>query len=184
MAIDPRFIVNLRGRDFPLYCGVLDLAHREGLVSITTELVQIPSAENGMTAIVKATASFERAGRAAIFEAYGDACPANVKEHLATALLRLAETRAKGRALRDGVNVGQALLEELPDTDELPTSAAPDIRPAPREKETGAAPICSAAGCGKPLTKGQYEVSLRAYGQPMCPACQKEAARAQEGAKR
>jgi len=36
--------------------------------------------------------------------------------------------------------------------------------------------VCSTATCGKPLTKGQYEVSLRAYGQPLCPACQKAAA--------
>ncbi len=33
--------------------------------------------------------------------------------------------------------------------------------------------LCSNPSCGKPLTKGQYEVSLRAYGRPLCPADQK-----------
>ena len=37
---------------------------------------------------------------------------------------------------------------------------------------------CSRPDCGKPLTKGQYDVSVRAYGQPLCPACQKQQARA------
>lgn len=37
--------------------------------------------------------------------------------------------------------------------------------------------ICSGPGCGKALTKGQHDVSVRAYGQPLCPGCQKAHAR-------
>ena len=37
---------------------------------------------------------------------------------------------------------------------------------------------CSGGDCGKALTKGQHDVSVRAYGQPLCPACQKQHARA------
>jgi hypothetical protein len=37
---------------------------------------------------------------------------------------------------------------------------------------------CSRPDCGKPLTKGQHDVSIRAFGQPLCPACQKQQARA------
>jgi hypothetical protein len=33
--------------------------------------------------------------------------------------------------------------------------------------------VCAAENCGKPLTRGQYEVSLRAYGKPLCPNHQK-----------
>jgi hypothetical protein len=55
--------------------------------------------------------------------------------------------------------------------------AAP--RPEPREAAPAApgALECSGSGCGKPLTKGQHDVSMRAYGQPLCPACQKQHAR-------
>jgi hypothetical protein len=35
--------------------------------------------------------------------------------------------------------------------------------------------VCSRPDCGKALTKGQHDVSVRAYGQPLCPACQKQA---------
>jgi hypothetical protein len=44
------------------------------------------------------------------------------------------------------------------------------------QKETLTA-HCSGAGCGKSLTKGQVDMSTRAYGQPLCPACQKQHAR-------
>ncbi|MFN3652366.1 MAG: Rad52/Rad22 family DNA repair protein [Armatimonadota bacterium] len=44
--------------------------------------------------------------------------------------------------------------------------------------DTPEAMNCSAAGCGKALTKGQHNMSVRAFGRPLCPACQKEAARA------
>lgn len=37
---------------------------------------------------------------------------------------------------------------------------------------------CSREGCGKALTRGQHDVSVRAFGEPLCPACQKERARA------
>ena len=45
-------------------------------------------------------------------------------------------------------------------------------------ESTPQALVCSTADCGKPLTKGQHDVSVRAYGQPLCPACQKDRARA------
>jgi hypothetical protein len=66
-------------------------------------------------------------------------------------------------------------------------TAAPESagdRAAARTQPGAAAPaaapgamLCSGADCGKPLTKGQHDVSLRAFGQPLCPACQKQRAR-------
>jgi hypothetical protein len=55
-------------------------------------------------------------------------------------------------------------------------------RPAPsgRPAESGATSggmACSSPDCGKALTKGQHDVSVRAYGRPLCPACQKQHAR-------
>lgn len=196
MAIDPRFIVNLKGKDVPLYAGVLDAATKAGLKSLTTELIQIPHPDNGHCAIVKAQAEFED-GR--VFVDYGDCSPANTSPQIASAAIRMASTRAKGRALRDAINCGMTLREELPDDDyQEPAQAQRNGRQAqaqpqqrasaqngpanaPQTRQTGQAAeggamVCSADGCGKPLTKGQYDVSLRAYGQPLCPACQKAAA--------
>lgn len=113
--LDRRFVVDLKGKSYPLFAGVLDLAHQSGLLGITNELIQAPTAANDNVAIVKATVRLEGGKE---FSAYGDASPANTARHIATALIRMAETRAKGRALRDAVNVGDCLLEELPDLEE------------------------------------------------------------------
>lgn len=112
MAIDRKWIVNLNGKDFVLYAGLLAEATDQGLRGIETQLIQIPTEENGHTAIVKAIALIE--GRS-VFEGYGDANPKNVNPRMVGALIRMAETRAKGRALRDATNIGITMLEELPD---------------------------------------------------------------------
>jgi hypothetical protein len=36
---------------------------------------------------------------------------------------------------------------------------------------------CSGPECGKPLTKGQLDISMRAFGKPLCPGCQRQQAR-------
>ena len=42
----------------------------------------------------------------------------------------------------------------------------------------GSAMSCSTPDCGKPLTKGQYDVSMSRFRQPLCPACQRTSVRA------
>jgi hypothetical protein len=102
-------IINRLGKDFVLYEGLLDQAHQEGLKRISTVLLQVPSAENGYVAIVSAEVETSKG----IFSGIGDASPQNVNRNIAPHLIRMAETRAKARALRDAVNVGVAALEEL-----------------------------------------------------------------------
>src|SRR5919197_5490013 len=108
------FIVERNGRSFVLYAGLLDLAHERGLKAVTTTLVQIPSEMNGMIAICHATVETEQG----TFTGLGDASPENVSRLMVPHLIRMAETRAKARALRDAVNVGVTALEELGELDE------------------------------------------------------------------
>jgi hypothetical protein len=56
-------------------------------------------------------------------------------------------------------------------------AAAPVVAPAAPAADGGTL-ACSRPDCSKPLTKGQHDVSVRAFGQPLCPACQKQQARA------
>ncbi|MDP8939519.1 MAG: hypothetical protein M3N10_04365 [Actinomycetota bacterium] len=108
------YMIERQGKRFVLYAGLLEEAHSRGLRSIETELLQIPSAENGELAIVKAVVRTEE-GR---FSGLGDASPENVGRAIAPHLIRMAETRAKARALRDAINVGVTALEELGGGDE------------------------------------------------------------------
>src|SRR5207248_2830924 len=107
------FIVERQGRSFVLYAGLLDLAHSQGLKSIRTQLIQLPSDDNAQTAIVYAEIETEKG----TFTGIGDANPTNVASAMLRCTIRLAETRAKARALRDAVNVGVAAFEELGDDD-------------------------------------------------------------------
>ena len=138
MTLKKEFFVERSGQQFVLYAGLLDEAHQQELQSITTSLLQIPSDENKQIAICQAIVVMKD-GRS--FSGIGDASPANVARPMATAIIRMSETRAKARALRDAVNVGAAALEELDsgfDQQEMPvnTQKATARPPVPRPTTT------------------------------------------------
>jgi hypothetical protein len=117
------FLITRQGKQYVLFAGLLDEAHSRGLGSIDTELVQAPTEANGQVAICKARVEMED-GRT--FSGIGDASPENVGRNIVPHIIRMAETRAKARALRDAVNVGATALEELADGDDaLPTGYPP-----------------------------------------------------------
>ena len=126
-------------KDVVLYAGLLSQAHEEGLARVRTSILQIPTEENGRLAIIKAEVETAKG----LFEAVGDACPENVDEFLAPHLIRVAETRAKARALRDAINEGVVSFEELDgvslDRDSSPGSGAPSAR-APRTSASSSPP--------------------------------------------
>ncbi len=106
------YMIERQGKKFVLYAGLLDEAHERGLRSIETELLQVPTVENGEVAIARAVVRTEDGKYSGI----GDASPENVGRAIAPHLIRMAETRAKARALRDAINVGVTALEELGET--------------------------------------------------------------------
>jgi len=108
-------MIERQGKRFVLYAGLLEEAHNRGLRSIETELLQVPGKENGEVAIVKAVIRTEEGKFAGI----GDASPQNVNRAIAPHLIRMAETRAKARALRDAINVGVTAFEELGGEEEV-----------------------------------------------------------------
>jgi len=105
-----------------------------------------------------------------------------------TPALRIAEPRgaqSRSEPARDG---SPALTVDVPernaaaepvDSPRGSGSAADAPRSQAGTRSTGgAAMTCASPGCGKPLTKGQHDVSMRAFGQPLCPGCQRQQARA------
>ena len=112
-----------QGKKMALYGGLLAEAHEKGLKSIDTELLQIPTPDNGNVAICKATVELED-GRT--FSGIGDASPDNVGRSIAPHTIRMSETRAKARALRDAINVSEALLDDA-STHEDDTSSQPRL---------------------------------------------------------
>jgi hypothetical protein len=115
------FMITRQGKQYVLFAGLLDEAHSLGLRGIDTDLIQVPDESNGNVAIVKAMAEMEDGRR---FSGIGDASPENVGRNIAPHLIRMAETRAKARALRDAVNVGATALEELSEGDDAPPASS------------------------------------------------------------
>ena len=94
-----------------LYAGLLHVAKEEGVKELSVTIQQIPSIENGQTAIAsaKAVTSDE-----SIFFAVGDASPESVgATKFIPHPLRVASTRAKARVLRDAYDITMASVEEL-----------------------------------------------------------------------
>ena len=118
------YMIERQGKRFVLYAGLLEEAHSRGLRSIETELLQVPAKENGEVAIVKAVIRTEEGKFAGI----GDASPQNVNRTIAPHLIRMAETRAKARALRDAINVGVTAFEELGGEEEVVESSGTQER--------------------------------------------------------
>ena len=126
------YIINRQGKEFVLYEGLLDEAHRQGLKRISTTLIQIPHGDNGNMAIVQAEVETDKG----VYTGLGDASPQNVHRMIVPHLLRMSETRAKARALRDAVNVGVTAVEELGDFEEQPEEAAQPGDGATAARET------------------------------------------------
>jgi len=104
------FIKSLQGKDFILYTGLLLLAHERGLVGIETELVHMDWDNNRF--VFKAVAIGKDGQR---FTGYGDATTRNVGKMILPHASRMAETRAKARALRDFTGLGMTAFEEMID---------------------------------------------------------------------
>ncbi|MCF6461739.1 hypothetical protein [Clostridium sp. Cult3] len=136
MSINEKFIINLQGKSYVTYEGLLDLAHQNNLKSLEVELIQIPTKENNMTAICKATATTEDK----IYTDIGDASPQSVNNAIVPHLIRMASTRAKARVLRDLTNVGMTAVEEISYNDNVSESDEPytttDEPPTKRQLET------------------------------------------------
>ncbi len=110
----------IQGKNHPTYGSILDRAHRNvtdrgfTYVGCREEVVQAPTMDNGMMAIVYAELTFEDdAGKEYRFGALGDATPDNVTGFVKPAFFRMASTRAKGRAMREALNIAEALDEEV-----------------------------------------------------------------------
>jgi hypothetical protein len=101
--MDKKFTINLQGKDFVLFTGLLNEFHENGGKSIKTEIVNLEPF------IVQATVEGEKG----LYQGLGDASEENVGKLVAKHKIRMAETRAIARALRWYNNVGMCSSDEL-----------------------------------------------------------------------
>jgi hypothetical protein len=99
-------LVELHGKQFVTFGGLLAMAHERGLQGLAAHFVSV-TAE---LALAEATATF---ADGKTFTEAADATPKNVNRQVAPHFPRCAITRAKARALRDALNISMAAIEEL-----------------------------------------------------------------------
>lgn len=163
-TIKPEYVKERSGVRFVLYAGLLDCAHEVsgGRLQISTTLVQIPAADNGNVAICAAEARITDEHGQVVRSAsgIGDADPKNVNKMVANCLVRMAETRAKARALRDLVNAAEALEDDPTDRATGDTAPPEPERAAPPPPPAAAAAPAPAVAEPDP----EREVAVDAYG--------------------
>lgn len=163
------------------YRDALNFAHEVGLVSIQTRLIpELCDASLGRY-VAHATAVFDDGTR---FDGIGDADPGNVNRLIAKHLPRMAETRAKARALGDALNLDANFSDEFggEDPDEAvsftprqsSTAAQADLPPYNNASNDG----WECAECGTPITDSKswtaakkVTLSLRRRGRILCYQC-------------
>ena len=141
---ESELFMQLNGKTFVKYPGLVAEAHARGLRSMDTEIVQLPTDANGREAIFKCVVYIDDPSdprRAKRYTGHGDANPDNVNRMVEAHLIRMAETRAKARALRDAVNIGITSIEELGGYDDDDDDRAPA---PPRQQERKPSPLAAA----------------------------------------
>jgi hypothetical protein len=104
-AIPAHFIQQLQGKPFIKFVGLLQMAHEEGLTSLTEEWTY----NDPELSLAHAVATFAD-GR--VFAGSGDSTPQNAK-NMGLAWRRMALTRAKARSLRDALSIDMCSVEEM-----------------------------------------------------------------------
>lgn len=111
LVVPDQFVLFIERKAFVLYAGLLHVAQEEGIKELSVSIAQVPSAENGHTAIAMAKAI---TSDGSVFVDVGDASPTSVgADKFIPHLLRVASTRAKARVLRDAYAISMTSVEEL-----------------------------------------------------------------------
>lgn len=118
-----RFGQNIKGKFALTTEGLTAIAHVKGLKSLKTKIIQYPDQNNGNMCICECTLiGYDRSPithkvEEVEYSDIGDASPANCNKMVAPSFIRMASTRATGRALRKYLNIDMACAEELTDDD-------------------------------------------------------------------
>ena len=100
-------IINIKGKDFMTYEGLLNKAHEKGKFDMTIT-------ESWVSEDMKmAWCKVRLLAQGQTFDGFGSSTPDNTGLMTQSHPVEMSHTRAKGRAFRDYLNIGQAMAEEI-----------------------------------------------------------------------
>jgi len=106
--VDNSNIVDIKGKKFMTYEGLLAKAHEKD-ENFAMEITESWISED----MKKAWCKVRLIAKGRIFDGIGSSTPENTGQMTQEHPVEMANTRAKGRALRDYLNIGQVMAEEL-----------------------------------------------------------------------
>ena len=131
VSVPKKHLISIHGNDIPIFSGMVSIAHQFGLQSIDAMPQQLPSFDNGNTAIFKSTVTLTNG---IVCSAIGDATPENVPPSCRNSFIRIASTRATSRAIGLACNVGnldfesETMTEQVIDVDYRDSSASSTVQ--------------------------------------------------------
>lgn len=114
-----KYIIRIKDKEYILSDGLKSLAHEKGIKQLTTHILQMPNKENHETCIVEAKLigydfnPMSKEVQQVEYIAIGDANIGNCNKQVASSFIRVAETRAVCRVLKNYTNIGLVAFEEL-----------------------------------------------------------------------
>ena len=100
-------IINIQGKDFMTYEGLLAKAHEKGKFDMVITESWVSEDMKRAWCKVRLTANGQ------VFDGFGSSTPENTGQMTQSHPVEMSHTRAKGRAFRDYLNIGQAMAEEI-----------------------------------------------------------------------
>ncbi len=104
-------IVDIKGKKHVIYEGLLRLAHKSGLKNF--EILEKYVSEDMKRSWCLVRVHCIKDKKEVFFDGIGSSTPDNTGTMTESHPIEMAHTRAKGRALRDFLNIGKAMAEEI-----------------------------------------------------------------------
>lgn len=112
MEVDGKYIMKIKGNNFITFNGLLDTAHKNGLLGLQVKSMQV-NVENKF-AWCEVEAVFKGDGEhLKRFSGIGSGNMENCSDFVKGHFVEMAHTRANARALRNALNIDMVALEEL-----------------------------------------------------------------------
>ena len=157
--MDEKYIIDIKGKKFVTFNGLLDLAHEKGLVSLKVQELSVDWDKKSAFCI--AACKIGEVCVTCVGSGTQDNCGSMVAGHF----VEMSQTRAFARCLRTILNVDMVAVDELKEKEEVKVKESGDFG-----MDVPVSNVCS--GCNCEVSEKVKEFSIRTYKRVLCLPCQ------------
>ena len=162
--VDKKYIVDIKGKKFITYAGLLAEAHNKGLRNISVTELNVDWEKKSAFCIAEVEL-FDTNTQNKFFQGVGSGTPENCSSMVKDHFVEMSQTRAKARALRDALNIDMVAVDELKDMKAEPKAGT-------FGKDVKISNKCSQ--CDADVTDKVKDYSIDKYKKVLCYPCQEK----------